>query len=691
MLLNRICIAGVFLCGCAAVAQQHTVRDSVKNTQLNEVMITATRNTRQLANLPLPGAVVDSATIARAGVTRLNEILSEQTGLITVADFGGGEGLQMQGLDAAYTMIMIDGVPLTGRTAGTLDLSRITVGNIERIEIVKGASSALYGSEALAGVINIITKKPQSNTLKGVAAYRYASFKTHDANVTLSGGYKKLIASLFANHYINGGYDLSSSTPNNTVEPYVNTTLQPKLAYTVNDKLNISSSFRYYNQSQDYKLYYNDADYGGKTQTNEWNAQLKADHKWSSKSRAEYEIYTTNYRNGQFLNSLEGTPYENSFYNQWLIRPEIRTMYNLKNGIFTTGIGFNHESLNRTYFLEEAVFNSGYAYAQYDYNPGGRLNLLTGLRYDAHNKYRSQLSPKIAANYKVSEALSVKASVGYGYKAPDFRQLYFNFTNSSQGYSVLGYNVVQDELNALQAAGQITRLYDVNLGSPLKPESSINFNLGAYYKKKRLRTDINFFYNNINNLIDSRAVALTTNSQTIFSYVNINRVFTYGTELNAQYNITNALRIQGGYQYLIAKDPDVISKIKHGEVFARDRNTLESFQLKRSDYFGLFNRSRHMANIKLYYTVPVWKTDVALRAVYRSKYGLTDSNDSQGVLDKYDTFVKGYVLLHASATQPVGKHFLLQGGANNLLNYTDPVNISNLPGRIAYLKLQYNF
>ena len=186
MLLNKICIAGIFLCGCNAVAQQHTVQDSVKNTQLNEVMITATRNTRQLANLPLPGAVVDSATIARAGVARLNEILSEQTGLITVADFGGGEGLQMQGLDAAYTMIMIDGVPLAGRTAGTLDLSRITVGNIERIEIVKGASSALYGSEALAGVINIITKKPKPNTLKGVAAYRYASFKTHDANVTLN-------------------------------------------------------------------------------------------------------------------------------------------------------------------------------------------------------------------------------------------------------------------------------------------------------------------------------------------------------------------------------------------------------------------------------------------------------------------------------------------------------------------------
>ena len=77
--------------------------------------------------------------------------------MITVPDFGGGEGIQMQGLDAQYVLILIDGVPLVGRSAGTLDLNRISVGNIKQIEVVKGASSSLYGSDALGGVINIIT------------------------------------------------------------------------------------------------------------------------------------------------------------------------------------------------------------------------------------------------------------------------------------------------------------------------------------------------------------------------------------------------------------------------------------------------------------------------------------------------------------------------------------------------------
>ena len=135
--------------------------DSIKSTHLQEVIVTGTRTERSVATLPLPTQIITGESIKKSGLSRLNEIIQEQTGLITVPDFGGGEGIQMQGLDATYVMILIDGQPLLGRSAGTLDLSRISVNNIERIEIVKGASSCLYGSEALAGVVNIITKSRQ--------------------------------------------------------------------------------------------------------------------------------------------------------------------------------------------------------------------------------------------------------------------------------------------------------------------------------------------------------------------------------------------------------------------------------------------------------------------------------------------------------------------------------------------------
>ena len=168
--------------------QAEKVKDTVLTQHLNEVVVTATRTIRQLSSLPLPAQIVTKKELREANRTRLNNILNEQTGLITVPDFGGGEGIQLQGLDSQYTLILIDGVPLIGRSAGTLDVSRITVGNIKQIEIVKGASSSLYGSEALGGVINIITENPKQGSNVSVNS-RFGSFETYDTSVNI--GYKK--------------------------------------------------------------------------------------------------------------------------------------------------------------------------------------------------------------------------------------------------------------------------------------------------------------------------------------------------------------------------------------------------------------------------------------------------------------------------------------------------------------------
>lgn len=165
--------------------------DSLKSNQLKEFVVTGTKTERSIATLPLPTQVITNEAIRKTGLSRLNELIQEQTGLLTVPDFDGGEGIQMQGLDAAYVMILIDGQPLLGRSAGTLDLSRISLNNIEKIKIIKGASSCLYGSEALAGVVNIITRKPiVSEKFKGAINYKLASFNTHDLTSSIEFGKK---------------------------------------------------------------------------------------------------------------------------------------------------------------------------------------------------------------------------------------------------------------------------------------------------------------------------------------------------------------------------------------------------------------------------------------------------------------------------------------------------------------------
>src|SRR5690606_30694517 len=145
---NFLIYFSLFL-GCVGFWQENeaVIIDTTKTETLSEVIVTATRTVRQLSSLPLPVQLVSKKEIQSVNSLRLSDILNEQTGLITIPDFGGGEGIQLQGLDSQYTLILVDGVPLIGRSAGTLNISRITVGNIKQIEIVKGASSSLYGRD----------------------------------------------------------------------------------------------------------------------------------------------------------------------------------------------------------------------------------------------------------------------------------------------------------------------------------------------------------------------------------------------------------------------------------------------------------------------------------------------------------------------------------------------------------------
>ncbi len=140
--------------------------DSIKTIEMKEVMVSANKTEKPFVELTVPAKIISKKEIENSGHSRLDEIISEQVGIITVPGFGGSEGIQLQGIDPEYTLILIDGLPVIGRVAGILDLSRISLASVERIEIVKGASSSLYGSEALGGVVNIITTKGKDEGFK---------------------------------------------------------------------------------------------------------------------------------------------------------------------------------------------------------------------------------------------------------------------------------------------------------------------------------------------------------------------------------------------------------------------------------------------------------------------------------------------------------------------------------------------
>lgn len=694
MKCNNLIFSVLLVMSFGKLFPQKVTKDTTKVEKLNEVVITATRTARQLSSLPLPVTLISKKKIIQSGTIRLNEILNEQTGIITVSDESGFEGVQIQGIASDYILILIDGVPLVGRSAGNFDLSRLTVGNIKQIEVVKGPSSSLYGSEALGGVINIITEKPKSEELHGNASYRFGSFAQQDINLDIKQRINKFRYAFFANRFSSQGYDLNPDVDGQTVNPFENYTLNGRVFYDFNDKLSLFSSVRFYDQTQEAGFTFDNTAFEGDTEEQEWNAHLRLDHKWNDNFDIDYELYYTNYKADERLASpISDEVLSDSDFDQKLLRPEVRGNYDFaESGTLTAGIGFQYDELDRTFFDDKVSFNSQYVYAQYDVNPIENLNVIVGGRFDNHSEYSNQFSPKLALRYKLTDDISLKGSVGYGFKAPDFRQLYFDFTNSAVGYTVLGYNVAIDKLEELQALGQILDVVvsTDDLENPLEAESSIGYNLGMTYKKGKWNTELNLFRNDFKNLIDTRIIARKTNGQNVFSYVNFDEIYTTGLEVNAGYKINENLNINAGYQLLYAFDKTKEQLVENGEVFARDPQTNQTVVVDKSDYFGLVNRSRHNANFKIFYDIASAKANINLRLLYRSKYAQFDTNGN-GLIDTYDTsFIDGYVTTNIAASKTFYEDFTLQVGANNLLNYTDN-NIPTLPGIQGYIKLNYQF
>ena len=243
-------------------AQSSQLRDTLFGSS-DPLIVTATRIAGKLSTVAAPVTFVSAKQIQQSGLLRLQDVLQEQTGLVVVnAPLGSslngypnpfGQGIQMMGLDPAYTLIMLDGEPLIGRNAGILNLGRITTGNIQQIEIVKGPSSSLYGSEAMAGVVNIITQKSAQPSLD-ILAY-HASRQTSSASISYSNQWKHTHIRGFLHQFATGGYDLDPKTYGNTQDPYRIQSGNIRIVQDFSPRSQLQISYRFNQQVQHQKLY----------------------------------------------------------------------------------------------------------------------------------------------------------------------------------------------------------------------------------------------------------------------------------------------------------------------------------------------------------------------------------------------------------------------------------------------------
>lgn len=692
-------------------SQETGTSDSLRVQQLEEVVVTGTRSERTLGALPMPVTLLKADLIKTMGSVRLNDVLTEQTGLVVVPQVNGqGSGIQLQGMDPAYTLILVDSEPIIGRNTGTLELSRLAVGNIKQVEIIKGPSSSLYGSDALAGVINIITERPASN--QGNLSLRYGSNNTLDLNAsgTLIG--KNVGVYLFGNRYSTDGYDLSPENFGKTVSPFKNHTLGAKVTYSLGSRTDFSVGGRYFDEKQD--LNFDVLSNGISTRTYgegkvlDWNLNPVITHRFSNKLKGTGRFYTTEYSTNTFLKkqSNDSLTYRDNFRQAFTRYEAMGEYFFNEKHIVTLGAGHIQEAVSTSRYNDqlERLQQTDYVFAQHEWTPYQPLVMIAGVRYDRNSIYGDQLSPKFSTRFELNKKISFRGSIGVGFKAPDFRQLYFNFNNQAGGgYSVLGSEVIKERLADLQSQGLIQNLfYDPTLLGNLKAEKSLAINIGGRAEiLPRLNLDYNFFRNEVDNLIEIQLVAVNKTGQTIYSYRNIPRALMQGVEADISYAINAFISVSLGYQLLSAKDRDITDAVDRGSVFWRDPYTLVTQRLRPSEYVGLYNRSRHTGNFKIFYRNNRHGLDASLRVIYRGKFGLGGINgniqgdsvipadrNNNGVLDDYDQFVNGYALVNTSVAKTI-RSFRFQFGVDNLFDYIDTINIPNLPGRLVYLSVGY--
>jgi len=661
----------------------------------------------KVENSIMPVTIIDKRTIELMGSRRLDEVLKEQTGVAIVNDIGGGSrsiGVQMQGFGSEYIMVLIDGQPMIGRNSGNFDLSRISVSNIERVEITKGAASNLYGGDALGGTINMITRHIVADP-QAMGAVSYGSNETVD--VTAEGETplwnKKGSVALSTNYYHTGGFNTSTATiKGTTAPPYDNYAAQGRFRYRFNENNLLSVSARY-GLRRSFMTKDFGASYITKDVLDEGDLNLSAafDHRFNTRWRSMTRYYFTRYDADMSIALTQGDSISQTKFGQTLHRLEQQVAYSINNKLeIVTGLGGNLEQMDESILTDVNDIKSYFAYTQANWKISPRLEYTLGLRYDHIVAYGWRLDPSMALQYKIMPSLSVKAAYGTGFKAPDLKKLYQVFYNPSYNYLVVGSSVLRNIINQMLATGQISKyelepVYNEIKGQMLEAEMSKSYNLSLIWEApdKRLVVEGSVFYHDITNQINSVLIGTDINRRAIYSYRNNAKAYYKGAELSFRYSPVSHLNISAGYQYLIAKDKTVEDEIHEGgkyyDPLFDPKTGYVNYTPSAKDYWGIENRSRHMYNLRAFYTYLPWNLSVNVRVNYRGKYPFSDKNNN-GYIDRFDTFVKGYYLLNAGLEKKLfNRHLSLRFNAENLLNFID-AKVPSQPGRIFFGGVAYH-
>ena len=685
---------------------------TIEGDSLQEVVVTGTGTQHLLRNAPVQTEVISRRMLRSYGGRSLEDILGGLSASFAFNEGDMGAQMQMNGLGNSYILVLVDGKRLHGDVGGENDLGLIDPHNIERIEIVKGASSALYGSDAIAGVINIITKKhDEALLLENTTRYgTYNDLRQHNG-VGFALGRLKSYTNFQLQHSDGWQNTATEYTPSSampitdsrskTVNRHTNWQLSERLTYTLSPRLELYAAGTYYRKgiyrpkgkypkydvkTFDMKYRNASASVGGK-----WNHGLTAtatdaltlDVDWNR--HAYYHAFTSTTlaegfdEDGQLILDF---PY---FPGQQLLQSrQERTMAHLK-GVFTLsdnhrlsgGAELRYDYLKAPTSIEgrSASDNTEALYVQDEWHfsvgrgSASTVHLTPGLRLNRNEGFGFRLTPKLSAMLSTGD-LRLRASWSQGFKTPTLKETHYRYIR---------------EMSTI-----IMYLGDRNL----RAQTSNYFSLGGEYTWGGLNLTATGYYNKVDDMIALATVPLSEAPQSyrqqygemlgkVRRYQNMEDARTYGVDVSLRYTL-NDLAAGLGYSYL---DTDA-------HVYDSDHDRLVSVTIDGMAHHkgNVFITWQHQQRRAGRADAPTYGAGLYGRFSTKRYYQVDGNGKGYQVwrLSGHYSFsprLSSFLLPPSSIL-----HFKLEAGVDNLLNYCDrtPHGLhlgTTTPGRTVYVSL----
>lgn len=667
-----------------AIDRKYYLKPNVN--QLDDVIVTGQFNPQSAKNSVFRVQTIEEEIIRRRGAFTLEEVLNNQLSVRVSQDLAiGSSTISLQGISSQNVKILIDGVPLVSRSGNGngADLSQINLQNIERIEVVEGPMAVNFGANALAGVINLISKKDFENVTE-IGAFLHT--ETAGNEYGLDRG--RHVQSISVNHRLNKHFSILISGQHNDFQGFRGEAPKRQNEWNPKEQWSGNGLLKYQNENhsihyrldllnqliEDFGLAQNNFLPSGENQpfaidenyrSKRVSHQIQAEGRLSFLNRYTSFISFSDFErekrrfsqnlvtNQQNLTTGEGDQ-DISTYRVWefagtgFLSPSRQIDLQLGYQVSLEKVG-GGRILNEEQGIEEyAIYGSA------EWRLLNNSTLRPGVRYSKNAVFGSQLIPSLQFKYDLSEKTQFRLSYGRGFRSPSVRELFFEFVDSN--HRIFG-------------------------NADLQPEKSNHFSLNVTSDYKipstEVNADLNIFFNDIQ---DQISLGQNVNYVKSTTYLNISRFKTLGAALNqkAQFGALSAslgLSYIGRFNRISENQDELVTFFYSPELTANLSYQLPNSQTTLNTFY------KYTGRIQSYFT---------------------DTNDQNEQVVSIGE-ISGYHLLDLTAIHSFNSHFDLTLGVRNALDITR-INNSGLSGgahsggptvpvsygRSYFLKLSYN-